>query len=267
MEFREFEELIRVVKALRDPEKGCPWDLKQTHTSLLPCLLEETYELMEAVREGHWDSVEEELGDILLQVLLHCQLAQEDGRFSLESLSRKLREKLVGRHPHVFGGEKVGNAEEALAVWEAAKAKERGGRDSRRVGKKELMAPALRSSRNIGLAAARAHFDWDGPEQVSYKVEEEWQELKEEMAPGVKIRPPRVTEEMGDLLFSCAQLARHLNIDPEEALEGANRKFIRRFNLMEDRLRKRGLNLEDLTLKELDAHWDAVKGDEAHESS
>ena len=269
METREFQELIRTVEALRNPQGGCPWDLKQDHISLLPCLLEETYELMDAVGRGDGDNTEEELGDVLLQVLLHCQIAKEAGHFDLESVSRRLREKLIRRHPHVFGDQKAEDAQEALGLWEAVKKSEgEEGGPVYRMGKKELMAPALCSSLKLGQAAAQANFDWDGPEQVSYKVEEEWQELKEELAPqrGPNNRE-RMREEMGDLLFSCAQLARHLRIDPEEALGLANRKFIRRFNAMEDRLRERGLPLEDLTLKELDVHWDAVKAQEVHETS
>ena len=265
MKLDEFKALIQIVETLRDPEKGCPWDIKQTHESLLASLVEETYEFIDAVKENNDGGIREELGDILLQVLLHCQIARESGGFDIESLSRVLREKLVRRHPHVFGGDKAQGAEEALEKWEEAKRKETGRRRNYEMEKKNLMAPALSSSLKIGKKAAELNFDWDNLEQVAYKVEEEWQELKEEMVMLSKGNQERVKEEMGDILFSCAQLSRHLGIDPEEALNRANRKFIRRFNHMEERLKAQGLNVRDLGLKELDGHWDAVKEAENHD--
>lgn len=260
MELKEFGRLVRTVARLRDPERGCPWDLKQTHGSLLRHLLEEAYELMEAVRGGDPAAIREELGDVLLQCLLHARIASEAGDFDIESVARGLREKLVRRHPHVFGGgEGAKDDGEALERWREAKRKERGGVGERLLSKRDLMAPALAAALGIGRKARGAGFDWDGAGQVSWKVEEEWQELKEELAREPGPGDGRVEEEMGDLLFSCAQLARHLGLDPEEALRKANEKFIRRFNRMEDGILADGRRPGDLSLTEMDAYWDRVK--------
>ena len=261
MELEELKKLVDVVAALRDPEKGCPWDLAQNHNSLLKHLHEEAYEFAAAVEKGDIGAIEEELGDVFLQVLLHAQIAGEAGRFDLESLSRSLREKLVRRHPHVFGtAPRALSAEEALDNWRQAKESE--GKPRYKITERELMAPALRSAGRLGEKAAGLNFDWEGPMQVSYKVEEEWQELKEEIVRGGDRQ--RIEEEMGDFLFSCAQLARHLGLDPEESLVRANAKFIRRFNQIEDKLADDDLDFKDLDTEALDRYWDAVKDDESH---
>ena len=268
MENREFDKLLDVITALRDPQKGCPWDLDQDHKSLLKCLLEEAYEFIAAVEEDNKENMEEELGDILLQVLLHCQIAKEAKTFDIESVSKSLREKLIRRHPHVFGkeSEKVSNPEEALGKWREAKAKEKKP-SSYHINKRHLMAPSLSGALKIGQKASHLNFDWEGPLQVSYKVEEEWQELKEEITHWPKGSLSRIEEEMGDVLFSCAQLARKLNLDPEKTLKKANEKFIRRFNRVEDRLKRLNVHFKDLNLEELDKHWNAIKEEESREDN
>ncbi len=264
----EFEKLLNVVESLRHPQTGCPWDLNQNHKSLLKCLLEEAYEFIAAVETDNTKNMEEELGDILLQVLLHCQIAEESKHFDIESVSKTLREKLIRRHPHVFGdeSEKVAGPKEALEKWRKAKEEERSS-PSHRINKRHLMAPSLSSAFKIGEHASRLNFDWENPLQVSYKVEEEWQECKEEIAHWPRGNKARIEEEMGDVLFSCAQLARKLDLDPEKTLKKANEKFIRRFNLVEDRLKKLNLHFEKLNLEELDQHWNAVKEEESHGDS
>ena len=258
--YDEFSKLVDIVKMLRNPEKGCPWDLDQNHQSLLKCLLEESYEFIMAVEKDDRENMKEEIGDILLQILLHCQIADESGHFNIESVSKALREKLIRRHPHVFGdaSEKVTVPQEALQKWRTAKEKE-GKSSSYKINNKHLTAPALLSALKIGNKASSLNFDWEDPLQVSYKVEEEWQELKEEMVHWPQGHLDNIEEEMGDLLFSCAQLARKLGLDPEETLRKANKKFVRRFNLLENRLKESNLRFEDLNLEELDKHWNSIK--------
>lgn len=259
MKYPEFERLVDIVKALRDPKTGCPWDLEQTHESLLPYLVEESYEFKDAVKKNESALMEEEIGDVLLQVLLHAQIASEDNKFSLESVAKVLADKLVRRHPHVFNnpeGKKL-TPEEVTQAWGEIK-KEEKKESTRAIKEKILHAPALKAAENIGHKTQKLNFDWEDPQQVAWKVEEEWQELKEELMP-TKINKERVAEELGDFLFSAAQLARHLGTDPEELLHQANRKFLKRFHQMEDLLKAKNLSFEDMTQEELDQYWSEVK--------
>lgn len=255
--------LVQVIKELRDPEHGCPWDLKQTHESLLKYLIEESYEFKDAVEKNDPAHMEEELGDVLLQVVLHAQLASERKAFDLESVAQKLTEKMIRRHPHVFENRESGlTADDVLLNWakikEEEKAKDDAKKSHHRITASYLNMPSLNSAVKIGKKTADIKFDWDDYSQVAYKVEEEWQELKEELSP-TTLNRSRVKEEMGDLLFSMAQLARHLDIDPEEALREANKKFIRRFNQMEDLMLKKGVVLENLNQTQMDVFWNEAK--------
>lgn len=266
MEMKNLSELIQVVKKLRDPVNGCPWDLKQTHQSLLKYLIEESYEFVQASEEQDFQKMEEEIGDVLLQVLLHAQIASEKGHFDLENVAGVLRDKLVRRHPHVFGERpsKI-SSEEVEKKWQEIKKQEKAentNQEAFSINEKHLAAPALASAAKIGEKTAQLNFDWEDASQVVYKVEEEWQELKEEMTPGVELNKERIKEELGDFLFSTAQLARHAGIDPEEALRAANQKFVRRFNRVETLMKQDGHQFSDLKQKDLDAYWGIAKQEE-----
>jgi MazG family protein len=258
MEYPELERCIKTIQKLRDPHGGCPWDLEQTHESLLKYLLEESYEFIEAVELGKPKLMEEELGDVLLQVLLHSTIASESAKFNLESVAKTLADKIIRRHPHVFGDVKVSGSDDVVANWKEIKEKEKGQRKYS-IDEKMLQAPSLTSAFNIGKKSTAVNFDWEDYHQVAGKVEEEWQEVKEELPPGTKFNKDRVKEEIGDLLFSVAQLARHLEIDPEDCLRQANRKFINRFKKVEDEVKARGGKLEDTPQTELEKIWTQVK--------
>lgn len=262
-----FEKLKDVIAALRDPIDGCPWDLKQTHESLLKYLLEESYEFVEAVEEKDQKKMEEEIGDVLMQVLLHAQLASEKNQFDIESVSKVLTEKLVRRHPHVFENKNNAiTADQVVLNWEKIKAEEKlreaGQATHHRIKKSVLNAPSLLAATKIGKKTNELKFDWDDYNQVSYKVEEEWQELKEELTPHRPINRDAVFEEMGDLLFSIAQLARHLDMDADAALHAANKKFLRRFHSMEDLMEKGGKRLEGMNQEQMDVYWNQAKVNE-----
>jgi len=261
----QFEKLKEVVDDLRHPQNGCPWDLKQTHESLLKYLIEESYEFIEAVEQKNDKKMEEEIGDVLLQVLLHARLADERKAFNIESVSQTLREKLIRRHPHVFENKNTSlSAEEVLVNWELIKQEEKS-REERensshhRIKMSVLHNPALVSAVKIGKKTNELKFDWDNYQQVAYKVEEEWQELKEELTPTAGLNKARVKEELGDLLFSIAQLARHLDLDAEDALRQANKKFLTRFYSMEDLMKAKNARLEDMNQTQMDVFWNEAK--------
>ena len=262
-----FQILKDFIAELRHPIHGCPWDLKQTHESLLKYLLEESYEFIEAVEENAPHKMEEEIGDVLLQVLLHAQLASEKGLFDIESVSKVLTEKLIRRHPHVFetNHTKI-DADQVLVNWDKIKREEKereqGLITHHRISSSVLNAPPLMAAMKIGKKTNDLKFDWDDHTQVLYKVEEEWQELKEELAPNRPINREAMFEEMGDLLFSMAQLARHLNMDPHDALKAANKKFLRRFHAMEDLMLEKGVELEAMNQTQMDIYWNQAKVNE-----
>jgi MazG family protein len=262
-----FEKLKDVIKELRDPEHGCPWDLKQTHESLLKYLLEESYEYIEAVEEKDYKHMEEELGDVLMQILLHSQIASEHGHFDLESVCAGITEKIIRRHPHVFENRDTSiSAEQVLINWEKIKKEEKAREESEksyhRITNSVLNAPPLMAAVKIGKKTSDIKFDWDDYTQVAYKVEEEWQELKEELTPHREMNRAAVFEELGDLLFSVAQLARHLDMDPHDALRAANKKFMRRFHSMEDLMHAKGVQLEEMNQEQMDVYWNQAKVNE-----
>ena len=255
-----FLKLYKIVQKLRDPQEGCPWDLAQTHQSLLKNLVEESYEFIAAVENKNFDNMQEELGDVLLQVLLHAIIAEEKKGFNLKSVMDNLAEKLVRRHPHVFKrpGE-AKNPQEAQESWDAMKRLEKKEVKTRLIDEKYLDMPSLMSAQKIGNKSNKIGFDWPDTTQVAYKVEEEWQELKEEMGPVNNYNRERVEEEMGDFLFSAVQLTRHLKLDAEEVLRKANKKFIRRFSIMEDLIAKEGKDIKNMNQKQMDHFWDLSK--------
>jgi len=246
-----FAALKDIIARLRGPD-GCPWDKKQTHASLKPYLVEECYEVLQALEEGTPQKLCEELGDLLLQIMLHAQIADEAGQFNVDAVARGISNKLIHRHPHVFGGQKVQDAEEVELNWEALKQEEREEGESLLAGVPKQM-PALAYSQSIQRRVAGVGFDWDKVEQIIDKVAEEVAEIKQ--APDQQER----AEEFGDLLFTLANVARRLDIDLEMSLRSANQRFCRRFACMEEICRERGLNFGSLSLDEQNALWEEAK--------
>lgn len=260
MSYSELERCIEVVAKLRDPKDGCPWDLAQTHETLLPYLLEESYEFIEAVEKKDYPHMKEELGDVLLQVLLHATLAKQAGHFNLEQVAKGLADKLIHRHPHVFGeAEKDLTPEEVRIRWEERKKNEKSDKKTSTIPSKLLHHPSLKTAHLIGLASGKVAFDWEDHLQVIYKVEEEWQEVKEELSITGQFNKDRVAEEIGDLLFSVAQLSRHLGVEPEQALRNANKKFLKRFHMVEQLASERGQIMGKMTQPQMEELWVVAK--------
>ena len=261
----ELTRLMEVVDRLRDPQGGCPWDLEQDHHSLIPYVLEEAHEVADAIRHGNDRHLQEELGDLLLQVVLHARIASEEGRFDLASIARGISDKLVRRHPHVFEPDS-GPVHQS---WEAIKARERqeqpdgtsqptsGSPLSDRLRSKVRGQPALAAAMTISKRAAAAGFEWDDLYGVWEKVEEELGELREAAAVAAEGGDPsHAQEELGDALFTLVNVARWCGLDPEEGLAGTNRRFLQRFALVEEGL---GGNLGDRGIRELERHWQQAK--------
>lgn len=256
MNYPELERCISVVKALRHPKTGCPWDLEQNHETLLKYLIEESFEFKEAVEIGDAKLMEEEIGDVLLQVLLHSTIASETKSFDIESVAKTLADKLIRRHPHVFEPGKAGiSTDEVIENWKEIKKKEKGERKYT-IDEKCLQAPALESANKIGVKSKTVNFDWKSYEEVLLKVEEELEELRDELPLG---KQEKIREEMGDLLFSVAQLSRHLGFNPEECLRDANKKFINRFKKVEDMATSKDRSLTDFSQEELEEFWKKAK--------
>lgn len=250
--------LLELMARLRDPQRGCPWDLRQDFASVAPYTLEEAYEVADAIARRDYHDLRLELGDLLLQVVFHAQMAQEAGLFDFEDVAAGICDKLIHRHPHVFGQAQFASDAERAAAWEAAKAAERGGRDGggRALAGVALALPALQRAQKLQKRAARVGFDWPDLTPVLDKLEEELAELREALGSGGR---EAAADELGDLLFVMANLARHLELDAEEALRRGNAKFERRFAYIEDRLQAIGRRAEDCTLAELDRLWDEAK--------
>lgn len=257
----EIARLIEIMAALRDPQTGCPWDIEQDFATIAPYTIEEAHEVADAIAREAWDEFPGELGDLLLQVVFHAQMADEKGMFDFADVAAKISDKLISRHPHVFGDEsRDKSAAQQIKDWEAIKAVERAAKAEKGVlDGVALGLPALSRALKLQNRAARVGFDWPGPEHVLEKIREESAELVEARN---SADHAHLTEEFGDLLFVMANLARHLDIDPEEALRGANAKFTRRFQSIEAALHAQGRRPEDSTLAEMDALWDAAKAEE-----
>ncbi|HIK37565.1 MAG: nucleoside triphosphate pyrophosphohydrolase [Geminocystis sp.] len=248
-------ELIEVVAKLRHPEKGCPWDLAQTQTSLIPYILEEAYETVHAIQSGNQREIAEELGDLLLQVVLQAQIAQENGHFTLEDVARGITEKLIRRHPHVFGDVKVADAQQVRHNWEKIKQEEEGENSSLTAKLKKYVSslPPLMASFKISQKAAQVGFEWENIEGVWQKFYEELEEFKQACASGDKTH---ATAELGDLLFVIVNLARWYGIDPTVALQETNQRFLQRFYLVEKMSNR---PLPDYSLAELEQLWQQAK--------
>jgi ATP diphosphatase len=259
------ERLLEIMRRLRDPDTGCPWDIEQDFASIAPYTIEEAYEVADTIERGAWDELPGELGDLLLQTVYHTQMGAEAGKFTFQSVVRAISDKMVARHPHVFGNDsRDKSAEQQTKDWEAIKAAERSGKAQ--IGALDGVAanlPALLRAAKLQKRAARVGFDWPDTGQVLDKIVEEAGELVEAHE---QMDPDKIEDEFGDLLFVMANLARHLNVDPEAALRRTNAKFIRRFEGVEARLAAIGKIPQDSDLAEMDALWDAVKMDERQEN-
>lgn len=258
--------LITIMAALRDRDHGCPWDIEQDFASIAPYAIEEAHEVADAIARDAFDELPGELGDLLLQVVFQAQMADEAGRFDFATCARAISDKLIARHPHVFGNEsRDKSAEQQIKDWESIKATERAAKaETGTLDGVALGLPALSRAVKLQNRAARVGFDWPETEQVLDKLREETAEL---VAARHAADPAHQHEEFGDLLFVMANLARHLDIDPEDALRAANTKFTRRFQAIEAALAKQGKRPQDSTLEEMDALWDAAKHAEKSASS
>lgn len=249
--------LLEIMRRLRDPKTGCPWDIEQDFASIAPYTIEEAYEVADAIERGDWADLEGELGDLLLQVVYHTAMGSEAGHFTFETVTRAISDKMVARHPHVFGDEnRDKSAEQQTADWEAIKATERAGKTLDGVA---IGLPALLRALKLQKRAARVGFDWPSTDQVLDKINEESRELVEARD---QLTQVEIEEEFGDLLFVMANLGRHLGLDPEAALRSANAKFTRRFEAVEAKLAALGKNPQQSDLAEMDALWDVVKTEE-----
>ncbi|PCI64503.1 MAG: nucleoside triphosphate pyrophosphohydrolase [Kordiimonadales bacterium] len=262
----DINDLLDIMNRLRDPTNGCPWDVEQSFKTIAPYTIEEAYEVEEAIENNDMVSLKDELGDLLFQTVFHAQMAKEENAFSFADVVQNVSEKMVRRHPHVFGDTTVEDAEAQITAWEEHKAAERAAKAAS-TGKAPSALdgvtsglPALLRSVKLQNRAARVGFDWPETEQVIEKIQEECSELLVEVRSGADAS--RVEEEFGDLLFVMTNLARHLNIEPETCLRSANRKFERRFKGVEEKLRAKGKSPEQSDLAEMDALWDEVKSDE-----
>ncbi|WP_299815448.1 nucleoside triphosphate pyrophosphohydrolase [uncultured Jannaschia sp.] len=257
--------LLAIMARLRDPARGCPWDIEQDFASIAPYTIEEAYEVADAIEREAWDELEGELGDLLLQVVYHAQMGAEAGRFDFGSVADRVAQKMVDRHPHIWGdASRDKSAADQVADWEAAKARERATkREGRTLDGVALGLPALLRAVKLQNRAARVGFDWPATDAVLAKLQEEAAELIEARD---KLTSEAVSEEMGDLLFVLANLARHLDVDPEHALRAANAKFARRFEAIEDALAEQGRSPAQSDLAEMDALWDAAKAAEKDQS-
>ena len=259
---QEIKRLQEIMRALRDPESGCPWDQKQDFLSITPYTIEEAYEVADAIERGDMHDLKDELGDLLFHVVFYAQMASEQNEFCFDDVVQAVNDKLVRRHPHVFADDKAGTDEELLTAWERQKASERNDK-----GKSDMEAsaldgiasslPALRWSEKIQKRAAHTGFDWDELAPVFEKLNEEIAELKQEV--DIKNNHERIIDEMGDVLFSCVNLSRHLGVSAEQALRQGNRKFIERFMQMEKLIAEEGSAINEHSLDELEDYWQKAK--------
>ena len=265
-DLRSTQTLRAIMASLRTPVTGCPWDLEQTFRTIAPYTIEEAYEVADAIERGDMSDLRDELGDLLLQVVYHSQMAQEADEFSYDDVVEAICTKLIRRHPHVFGNAEARTAGAVKGFWERIKAEEQsekqekaGATDASILDGVPTALPALMRAVKLQKKASRVGFDWAAAEPVLDKIEEEIAELRDEMATGQK---PAVEEELGDLMFAVANLARQLGVEPEAALQAANAKFSRRFKAVEGKLSAAGKTPEESSLGAMDALWDEVKREE-----
>jgi len=248
------QRLFEIVTRLRAPD-GCPWDREQTHETLRSALIEECYEVVDAINRSDDANLREELGDLLLHVVFHAQLAEERGAFVFDEVAAEICEKLIRRHPHVFGDDSASDSEEVLRQWEQIKRKEKG-EGASILDARDTAQPALMRAQNVQKKAARVGFDWSQADEVFAKLEEEIAELREALKFG---RTDAIEDEMGDILFTMVNLSRKVKVDAETALAGASSKFVRRFQWMESDLAAEGKRIEQTDLAELEERWNRAK--------
>lgn len=266
---RDIARLLEIMAALRTPGSGCPWDLEQSYATVVPYTIEEAYEVADAVARGDRADLRDELGDLLLQVVFHARMAEEEGAFDFGGVVEAITEKLVRRHPHVFGEVAELSPEAVKGLWAAIKAEEKRARAERRAANGlpaeaetgalsgvPLPLPALTRAVKLQEKASRVGFDWNDARQVLAKIREETDELEEALAAG---GTDAIKDEMGDMLFAMVNLARHAGVDPEAALRGTNEKFVRRFTHLEEALKAEGRRPEEAELNEMEALWQAAK--------
>ena len=253
---KKFEDLVRLTEYLRGPE-GCPWDKEQDMLSLRSYIIEEAYEVVQAIESGNSDEMIEEFGDLLHQVVFASQISKDEKKFAIDEVVDRLHSKLVRRHPHVFGEEKAKNAEEAVKTWHSQKLKEK-------TRKNKLLdiprsMPALLRAQRVGEKASQVGFDWDNVQDVLAKIKEEVAEIEEELK---KNNKEKLKKEWGDLIFAVVNLARHLKIESETAAHESTEKFISRFGKVEDKAKEKGKMLTEMSINEMDKLWEEVKGGE-----
>jgi ATP diphosphatase len=260
---RELSRLVEIMAALRDPKTGCPWDLEQDFSTIRHYTIEEAYEVADAIERQDFEHLREELGDLILQPVYHAQMAAEQGLFDIGDVIYAITEKLIRRHPHVFGEMEAGDSDAAKSRWEAIKAEERARKAERKgEGTPSLLddvpvgLPALTRAEKLAKRAATVGFDWPDAQAVTAKVHEEMGEVEAAAAEG---SDAALHDEIGDLLFAVANLARHHGVDPEAALRDANRKFVRRFTYVEERCRQDGVAPADAGLERLDSYWNEIR--------
>lgn len=259
---QQTQRLLSIMARLRDPDQGCPWDSKQDFFSLVPYLLEETYEVIDAIEREDFDDLRDELGDLLLQIVFHAQVATEQSLFDFEAIAKSICDKLVRRHPHVFGDTRYETEQQRMQAWEAIKKEERFQKQPDNSQGFSLLddipahQPALMQAAKIQQRAASQGFDWPELEPVFDKLDEELAELKEALESGDR---QHIRDELGDVLFVVVNLARHIKVEPESALKAGNQKFTRRFQYMEVQLALQGKKMDDCSLQVLDALWDEAK--------
>jgi len=264
---RDIARLLEIMAALRTPGTGCPWDLEQDFSTIAPYTLEEAYEVADAIARGDLADLRGELGDLLLQVVFHARMAEEQGAFDFGGVVEAITEKLVRRHPHVFGETRGLSPKQVEGLWDRIKSEEKAERGARGSKPEDLSAlagvpvamPALTRALKLQAKAGKVGFDWNDPMAVLSKIREECDEIEAELAAGDR---DKAAAEIGDLLFAVVNLARHLDADPEATLRAANQKFVRRFGAIERALAAQGKRPQDSTLAEMDALWDAAKAAE-----
>ncbi|MCY4395743.1 MAG: nucleoside triphosphate pyrophosphohydrolase [Rhodospirillaceae bacterium] len=264
----QIRRLLNIMAALRNPDGGCPWDLEQDFATIAPYTIEEAYEVADAIGRNDMADLQDELGDLLFQAVFHARMAEEAGAFDFADVARSIADKMERRHPHVFGEERVASVEAQSAAWEEHKARERveksqqGGDSASVLDDVPAALPALLRAHKLGRRMARVGFDWPDALSITEKVTEELGELREEIRHGDE---SRAAEELGDLLFTVAQVGRRLGIDPEEALRRANRKVERRFRSVEDSIRHDGRTVAGLPMDDLERYWSEAKAAEAED--
>ncbi len=263
----DFADLLQIMRALRTPETGCAWDLEQSFETIAPYTIEEAYEVNDAIERKDMTDLADELGDLLLQVVFHAQIASDEGHFTINDVTQAISEKMVRRHPHVFGDETQRSSNEQTAAWETIKAEERANKtaeDPSALAGIASALPALMRSEKLQKRAARTGFDWTDPKDIFAKLDEEMGEVRDAVE---EADAAHIEEEIGDLLFVAVNLARRLEIDPELSLRKANAKFERRFRGMETKAKAQNLDFASLSLEQQESLWQAVKADEKSSKS